>query len=225
LARIAVVHVILGELAMVETNEDLSEAQAHLDEAWSCGFPESVGLSYYYTLQGDLKHRKGQEEQAIDLYEESLDVEHSSYTLIMLAQALSLNGDERAEDAWREVLREDPTNSTAYAFLAQHAMGSGDRQGTIAMAKKAEECHLEPRDVFNLATIYHEVEEFSNAITLYDRADSLGWPAKGEIHAAAGECSMQLGSVDEGRSRMKQAMRHDPENDYVRAICQKYGVG
>lgn len=215
-SEMAFAYMLRADLELL-AHGDVGEAQKSLDKVKEFDHPET---DYYYRIQGDIKSRAGNPQAAIEYYEKSVALGPAVGNLIMLAQALSAVQDDRARDVWGRILQEDPENCFAHLGLAWHAARSGDRDGAVLMAKKAEQLNPSSKDAFEIGCVYHMVGDFQAAVSAYLRADSLGYGEKAKLHAAVAACYKQLGQDNQARQFAESALKCDPEDEYVKAIWQ-----
>ena len=87
-------------------NRDVREALRLLAAAREMGCDEA----YYQAIKGEILWETGERSAAVKAFEMSAADNTTAWYLTHLAWALSRLEDERAEGAWREVLKADPTN-------------------------------------------------------------------------------------------------------------------
>jgi len=90
------------------------------------------------------------------------------------------------------------------------------------MAKRAEELQQSVDDLVEIGRLYHELEKFQSAINKYLEAEKLGYEEKWLLYAAISDCYLSLKDVSQARSYLEQAIRCNPEKEYVKEVRRKY---
>ena len=90
------------------------------------------------------------------------------------------------------------------------------------MLRKAEQLAHTAHDVFEVAALYCDLEDFETAIQKYTRAEELGFPQKGMLYAAIASCHIALGDRNAARTYILRAEQYDPEDNYIRETEQEY---
>ena len=90
------------------------------------------------------------------------------------------------------------------------------------MAKRAEELQQSVDDLVDIGWFYHELEQFQYAINKYLEAEKLGYQEQWFLYAAIADSYLSLGEVGLSRKYLEQAVRCDPENEYVKEVRRKY---
>ncbi|MCL5280908.1 MAG: tetratricopeptide repeat protein [Planctomycetes bacterium] len=211
--EMAVAYMIQADLELF-ANGDVREAQKSLDRARDFDHPET---GYYYRIQGDIKLRAGNPQAAIEYYEKSVMLEPAVGNLTMLAQALSAVEDNRAEDVWARILKEDPQNCLAHLGVALEAARSGDRDRAMMMTKKAEQLDPSAEELLQVGRVYRMIGEPAAAVVAYSRAERLGYKTA-KLYASIAACYSELGQTDQARQFAESALRCDPEDEYAKTI-------
>jgi len=209
---------ILWAQCQFYANRDVREALRLLAAAREMGCDEA----YYQAIKGEILWDSGERDAAVKAFEMSVAENPTAWYLTHLAWALSRLEDERAEGVWREVVKDDPANCVAHAYLGHEASRRGRRDEAVSMLKKAEELARTARDVFEVAALYHDLEDYEAAIQKYNRAEKLDCPQKGMLYAAIASCYIALGDRKAARTYMLRAEQYDPEDNYVRETTQEY---
>jgi tetratricopeptide (TPR) repeat protein len=213
------VYTLWAELEFL-ANRKPCKAMKLLDKAQEIGCSE---MGYYYAIRAQVLWGKRELETALHYFEKSVAVDPSVANIEGLATALSYMHDERAISTWQQVLEKDPNNYFAYAYIEREAAKSGEKDKSILMAKKLEELHpSSAEEVADIARFYHELGEFQAAIDKYLEAKKLGFNEESLLYAAIADCYISLGEGNQARKYMELALKHDPENDYVKEVWGEY---
>ena len=196
-------------------NYDFVKAQEFIEKAERLGCEKD---SFYYEVHGGVMSGTGNLEQAIADYQRSLDLDPDLSTLTSLAWVLLMSEDERATSVCEEILEKDSDNCYAHVCLGWEAIRSGDPARALSMVEKAERSAKSPRDFFDVARLYHELEQYGAAIDVYIRADKSGYQKKGALYAGIAACHLSLGHVVEARKWSELAVQFDPDDEYVQEV-------
>jgi tetratricopeptide (TPR) repeat protein len=203
----------------LRVNDDASRAQQLLDRAREVG--HSV-VDYYHNVNGNVMLKAGKYDEAVKGYEQSVAMDPSAPNLTMLAQALSMSGDKRAMNVWKEVLEKDPNDCFAHIGVGFEAAKTGDRGKALLMAKRAEKLTSSAHDISEIARLYYELDEFQSAINAYLDAERRGYEPKGRLYAPIAACYFGSGDNRTGRKYAEWAVRFNPEDDYVKEVWQTF---
>jgi tetratricopeptide (TPR) repeat protein len=203
----------------LKANDDVRKAQELLDRAREVGY---TATGYYYHVHGGAMLEAGNYQEAVHDLERSVAIEQSVDNLTMLAQALSMIGDGRVMNVWKQVLEKDPNNCFAHICIGFEAAKTGDRGKALLMAKRAENFGPSACDLSDIGRLYLELDEFQSAISAYLEADRLGHEPKGPLYAAIAACYFGSGDNRTGRKYAEWAVRFNPEDDYVKEVWQTF---
>ncbi len=132
-------------------------------------------------------------------------------SLLKEAEDLHLAGDyEKAEELYREILKIDPRNSTAYHHLGIMALQGGNFKIANTLLKAAYE--LEPDNIkyiIDLASSYFCLKKFKKAISLYKKALEKD-PDNYELRYNLGSALMEIGKFDEAEEHLDRAVVLNP---------------
>ncbi len=218
LSKVGDLYVWCAEFELL-VNDNVREAQELLNKARELGLRQEAP---YYRQHGYVLWRLGEREKGIQEVQHSVELNSSVTYLGMLAKLLTEDKDEQAETIWRRVLDQDPENCSAHVYLGIAAAKSGSRAQALLMARRAATLNPTAADMLEIGRLYGELSLFQDALGSYLAADRLGYEPKGPLCAAAAQCCFHSGQVDSGRKYIEWALRHSPENDYVKDICEKY---
>ena len=220
LSKVPDIYILLAELEF-HVNQDPHKALKVLDKAHKMGCTQ---IAYYYLRRAEALWGIGEIQKALQCYEKSVEAEPCAFYRSNLARALSYLDDVRARSVWQKVLEEEPENSQAHCHLAFEAAESGDRDKAIIIARKADKLASSNEDILNVASLYHEWEEFQTAIKKYLEAINLmklshlrGW-----VYARIADCYLSMGQTGLARKYLKRALKYRPDDKYVKEIQQEY---
>lgn len=220
LSKFADIYILLAELEF-HVNQDPHKALEALDKAQEMGCTQ---IAYYYLRRAESLWRIGEIQTALQCFEKSVEAEPCAFYRSNFARALAYLDDARARSVWQEVLEEEPENSQAHSYLAFEAAKSGDRDKAIVMAKKADKLASSKEDILNVASLYHEWEEFQTAIKKYLEVIKLlkFGPDRGWVYAHIADCYLSMGQTGLARKYLKRALKYCPDDEYVKEIQQEY---
>jgi tetratricopeptide (TPR) repeat protein len=201
-------------------NDDASKASELLDTGLRLGCDN---MAVYYCMSGYVLLRLGEHERGIREMERAVDLEPSVYYLSMLGAELSFRGDHRAADIWKRVLKQEPLNCRAYANLGILAIKTGDREKALLLARRAEELHLDPGDLLDIARSYAAMGEYQIALHRYAQAEGLGQELLASTCAEIASCHFELGDSVEGRRRLEEGRRKFPKSKCIQDAWETYG--
>ena len=214
LSKFADIYILLAELELL-VNQDPHKALEALNKAQEMGCTQ---IAYYYLRRAEALWGIGEIQTALQCFEKSVEAEPCAFYRSNLARALSSLGDARARSVWQEVLEEEPENCLAHSHLASEAAKSGDRDKAIVMANKADKLASSEGDIFDVASLYHELGEFQTAIKKYLEAIKLikFSPKRGWLYADIADCYLSMGQTGLARKYLKRALKYCPDEEYVK---------
>jgi len=200
-------------------NNDVGKAHRLIRKArrLGCKF-----MGSYHGVHGVILCRQGHRAEGIKELERAVELKPSVLHLCWLATALTEAGDKRASFLWQHILSQAPEDCWAHIGMASWAVQSGDRGKALLMLKRAERLNPTPRTYLDIARVYSELGEYRQAIDACLKADRKGEVFKGSLYALIAECYRSLGDTDTGKKYLRWAMRHDPDDEYVKEVCKTY---
>ncbi len=215
------VSVLFAELELF-ANNNCSKAQELLERAEKQGFSPELKV-VFYRVRGMARCMSDRyDEVAVRDLEECVALDPCPRHLALLAQCLSVMGDNRAPDAWDCVLKKDFSNCMAHLFLGIKALESGDSGKAALLAKRAERLDPTADESVQIGYLYQELGDFSSAIRMYHRANDLGHAAKGQVFASIAACYISQGQMGTAKKYVEWALRFKPDDDYVKEVWQEY---
>lgn len=184
----------------------LEEAQQYFDRSLDLrpNAPAWVGLAVFYEKIGEI-------DLALDCYSraqalETLPRETRERWAELLAQANRL---EEAMAIWRDLLREDPTDTQTYLHLGQ----AHQRQEEFDQARWCYEnaLKLAPASwsaLYGLAQLHWQAQEYEQALELYRRAAALQ-PDQALLQYDLGLALLQEGHFEEASIALRRALQGD----------------
>jgi tetratricopeptide (TPR) repeat protein len=194
---------------------NVDKAQELLDEAATLG---CVHMAPYHGIQGTVLCEKGDRLAGIEEYCKCVALDPSDFNMATLLSELSAVDGAPCVRVCEGILRQNPTHCIAHVYLAREAQKKGNAGKALLLAKRAERMAHSAIDFYEIGRLYHELEEFRSAADAFLQAERLGFETKGVIYATLADCHFAMEEDDIARNYLAWALRHDPQNEYVKAI-------
>ena len=207
-------YVLLAELEL-RVSEDPCKALRHLEKAQQIG---CLDLARYYEIRGNVMCKLGKHDKGIQDIYNSIAIKHSVDKLVNLGRWLSFLRDERADGVWEQVLDEDPNNCAAYIYIGLKAARTGNRDKAILMVKKARELKPSAENVFEIGTLYHELNLFDDALKAYFKAYKLRYESRYPLYTAIACSYFSLGDYKSAIKYASKALDLNYNDDYAKDV-------
>jgi tetratricopeptide (TPR) repeat protein len=151
-------------------NNDNEAAMKLLDKAKELGCKQ---MSSYYGVLGLAFWRKGNIEKGIQNYQKCVELEPTITNLQSLGNLLSNESDKRALDVWERILKKDPNNAVAHAYLGLEASRAGNHEQAVILADKADKFAHSKNDFLMIGRMYFRERQFKKALQYYLKCEEL----------------------------------------------------
>jgi tetratricopeptide (TPR) repeat protein len=137
-------------------------------------------------------------------------------TYLVLGRLYRLNNQpEKAEEAFKKILDNEPDSKNAAAHLAQLYFDQGDYEHAIELLKRIDEEEMDAPLLGMLAYAYTQTSEFDKAVEVYEKA--LAQDAENqEVRRAYAEALMGGGRLAAARTELEKILKADPEDGSAR---------
>ncbi len=125
------------------------------------------------------------------------------------SQAFSSGKLDEAEAGYRKILSHDPRQADALYLLGAVRQQRGDRPQAETLFRHALAVREDPRFLFSLACLLHELRRHPEAESAFRRAIDLD-PGKAVVHNNYGNLLSEIGRFDEAESAYRRAMVLQP---------------
>lgn len=164
-----------------------------------------------YSLLAHFRLSEGKPQEAIALYEQSLDQNSSTERRLEFASALLRFGNSAA--ALKEadaVLAVEPENTAAWMTRGSALKGAGRNQEAVEALIHALKLRPEPNVAFSLGSTYLSLHQKDKAADLFERLlkASNGAPI---WYVAIGDAYRDAGYMDDALTNLKTAVARDPK--------------
>jgi tetratricopeptide (TPR) repeat protein len=133
-------------------------------------------------------------------------------THIALARLYRLsNQPEKAEEALKQVLENDPDSRNAAVNLAQLYFDQGEYQLAIELLKRVPEEEMDAPHLATLGYAYAQAHEYDEAVAAYQKALALD-PENQEFRRALAEALMSDNRLAEARAELERVLKADPHD-------------
>jgi tetratricopeptide (TPR) repeat protein len=207
-------YVLCAELEL-RVSEDPCKALRHLEKAQQIG---CLDLALYYEIRGNVMCRLGKHDKGIQDIYNGLAIQHSVGKLVNLGRWLSFLKDERADGVWEQVLDEDPNNCAAFIYIGLKAAQTGNRDKAMLMVEKAKELKPSAENVFEIGTLYYELNLFDDALKAYFKAYKLRYEPKCSLYTAIASSYFSLGDYKSAIEYASRALDLNYNDDYAKDV-------
>ncbi len=187
--------------------EALSRLKKMIDNS-----PTKTALVRIYLMQGDILEQQGKPEQAIEVYNEALQMIPGNIDLLY-ARGLtgqSIGNIKMLEDDMRAILKTEPDNAAALNALGFTLADETDRiEEALGYLQRA--IQLDPEDpaiIDSLGWVHYRLGNYDKAIRLLKKA--LSQVEDGEIAAHLGEVLWVTGRKKEAMEVWQRALKKSP---------------
>ena len=163
-----------------------------------------------YSLLAQFRLSEGKPQEAIALYEQSLDQNPSTERRLEFASALLRFGNSSA--ALKEtdaVLAVEPENAAAWMTRGSALKSAGRNQEAVAALAHALKLRPEPSVAFALGSTYLSLHEKDKAADLFERLLKASGGA-GIWYVAIGDAYRDAGYMEDALTNLKTAVARDP---------------
>ncbi len=135
-----------------------------------------------------------------------------SDTFLVLGRLYRLNNQpEKAEEAFKKVLADEPDSKNAAAQLAQLYFDQGDYEQAVELLNKIDEEDMDAPLLGMLAYAYTQTSQFDKAVSVYERALTRD-PDNQEVRRAYAEALMGGGRLAAARTELEKILKADPDD-------------
>ncbi|HUU18312.1 MAG TPA: CDC27 family protein [Sedimentisphaerales bacterium] len=207
-------------------NDNIYKARQLLDKACELGCSD---MASYYNTRGYVSWRTGERDSGIQDIERSVALDPSITNLKILAKVLSSDRDRNATSICHRIFEHNPKNCSAHIYLGMEAAKSGDRGKALLMIKRAERLNPTACDFFEIGRLYHELEQFKNAVNAYIEANRRHYEPKGTLYGAIATCYFSLGDYDAAIEYASKGVALNFNDNYAKDVLlwsvEKKGAG
>lgn len=133
-------------------------------------------------------------------------------TYVSLGQLYKLsNQSAKAEAAFKNALKSQPTSRAALANLAQFYFDQGDYEQAIDSLKKIPDDELDPQLLSTLAFAYSQTHDSTRALATFEKALAQE-PENPNLRRAYAEALMGAGKMQAARSELGKILKAEPED-------------
>ncbi|MBD1370914.1 tetratricopeptide repeat protein [Hazenella sp. IB182357] len=177
----------------------------------------------HFLMLAQLEIRKQQHTEALEVLESALQIDpHYEPILVLYAQLLAWNEDEKAEQVYQKLLTLQTNRSEIYREYARYLI---EREGTVNQIQQLlfKSLELKPQDAVShilLAELFLREGRSSQALL------HLGLAKQYRIHHSVyfvkiAHIYRMLGVHDEVRNHLRMAIQKDPKNKKIRNIAMQ----
>ena|GEM_PF-6719336 len=199
---------------------DYTAGTAYMEKAFEHNNAEPDML---YAVKGTLWYdHLGRQEEGLSCLEKAVSIKRNKFNLISLAYRLLDTDMKRAEDIFREMLRNDPEDADAVYGLAEIALRQQKCAEGYELAVKAHS--LEPDDPRTNALLgyaHFSSGNFKEALVAYKKAEALHHRDRLCIYNSMAECYERLGDVANASLYARKALSIEPDNPDAKRLASR----